>query len=134
MRVATLKSQIDELDARRQRLVAEQAALAHDVLPKLVQQLLDDHPALQKIIWTQREGEYDDEGPTPGVHLEEVVYAEITYCNHFEADGNTDQVGVIWRTMAQALRQYDTQALFSVFGSYSRIVASASGISAYGVY
>lgn len=119
---------------KRNNITAQITSDTEQTISLGLQDLFAKHPKLECFMWTQRDGEYNDEGPDVGVSL-----------GYVDANGiknETDGWNASWRprtggdpeweaaraAIIEFLNVWDQQAMFDIFGEYAFVKASKTGV------
>jgi hypothetical protein len=104
---------------RREALHREICADTEKILTLGVVEIFREHPDLEAFCWAQRSGEYDDQGPWPGIHA-------AAYKIGAEGDPTAAQAAI-----RAFLVPLEAEHLFEMFGEYAVVAADRKRISSH---
>lgn len=130
-----LKTSISQAQTDRNNLLRNITEDSRQLLPLLISEIFNSNPGLELVAWTQFEGEYNDEGPYPGIEPM-VVRAAGEVSDEYSGIGNLNNAtaSTVLNQVRTALSCIPDEAAFSLFGTYNWVIATRAGIETLNEY
>jgi hypothetical protein len=128
------RERLTRAQAERERLSNVIAEETLQVLKLALKDVFRNNEKLTKLFWSQREGEYDDQGPDCGISLYGIEYDQeiVSYDDFAWRNRNKewpDGTEAVINEAKAFLHTLDADALIPHFGGYSLVSASRDDTS-----